>query len=523
MIGKKKAAFLLSILLFACTPMTEQEAETILQDITNKVEQEEDISGDFSIMEAKDYFVKKKNKTKAALACYYCGLVHSQRKEDNEAIKVLIDAETYTIQTKNYNLLVSIYYQMGKMYQNTVMPEQSVEKLQLAIKTIQKYSVISKEEFDIYNTLALSYRMLEENDSATEYFHRALQNAVQQNDSVNQSLTLRNIGGFNLVDGMIDSARVYLFKSIDVNNDIGQTMYYNLAKLYFAEEKKDSGYHYINNSLILAGKEGDDILCSNLYRFLFNMEKDAGNYQKAIEYQDLYTYYLGHVLRDKQQNDLIISEKRYKYEQAQNQNKQLLIERQYIMLVVLLLLILIISVTFYFTWRQNKQKAHLLEMEKASLEAEQQIQSLQNMAAGFNEKERSLRMELLSHFDILKKVALLKEDEQLNDKTGYKRSPMERINEIFYGAKGFDWDLFFDSMRSSALYKTVFFSINEKLSFQQLDIIDQRVCYLTCMDFSNSEIATLLVCSLRTIEQRKTNLRKKLNIPNKEDLRKHLI
>ena len=523
MVGKKKAAYLLCILLFACTPMTKREAETILQDIANKVEHEEDISGNFSIMDARDYFVKTKNKPKAALAFYYCGLVHSQRKEDNEAIKALIDAEHYTIQTKNYSLLVSIYYQMGKMYQNTVMSEQSVEKLQLALKTIQKYYVVSKEEFDIYNTLALSYRMLGDNDNSTEYFHKALQNAVQQNDLAKQSLTLRNIGGFNLMDGMVDSARVYLFKSLDVNNDIGGTMYYNLAKLYFAEGKKDSTFHCINTSLMLAKKENDDILCSNLYRFLFSIEKDAGNYQKAIEYQDLYTYYLGHVLRDKQQNDLIISEKRYKYEQAQNRNKQLLIERQYILLVVLLLLVVMISVTFYFTWRQNKQKAHLLEMEKASLEAEQQIQTLQNMAAGFNEKERSLRMELLSHFDILKKVALLKEDEQLNDKTGYKRSPMERINEIFYGAKGFDWDLFFDSMRSSALYKNVFFNINEKRSFQLLDVFDQRVCYLTCMDFSNSEIATLLVCSLRTIEQRKTNLRKKLDIPNKEDLRKYLI
>jgi DNA-binding NarL/FixJ family response regulator len=125
----------------------------------------------------------------------------------------------------------------------------------------------------------------------------------------------------------------------------------------------------------------------------------------------------------------------------------------------------------------------------------------------------------------LKKVALLREDEQLNAKTGgYKRSPMERINEIIYGSvQGFDWDTFFNTIRTNVLYKNIFDTIHQKDFFKNLDDIDQRICYLTCMDFGNSEIATLLGYSLRTIEQRKTDLRKNLNIPTRDELKKHLL
>jgi DNA-binding NarL/FixJ family response regulator len=262
-----------------------------------------------------------------------------------------------------------------------------------------------------------------------------------------------------------------------------------------------------------------------VYDFLYRIEKDLGHYEQAMQYLKLYTDYLVEILIDKQKNDLLISESKYNYQQTQNENKRLLIERQYIFLVILFLIIVVISISFYYVWRINKQKTYALELEKASLEAEQQIQALQSMAAGFNDKEQSLRMEALSRFDILKKVALLKEDEQLNAKTGgYKRSPMERINEIIYGSiKGFDWNMFFNSIRNNVLYKNLFDTIDRKDFFKDLDDLGQRICYLICMDFSNPEIATLLGCSLRTVEQRKTNLRKNLDIPTKEDVKKYLV
>ncbi|GHU70039.1 hypothetical protein FACS189413_09830 [Bacteroidia bacterium] len=511
---------------YGCTSISEKEASIILRVVAEKTEREADITGDLLIMDARDYYVKKKKTAQAASACYYCGRVYLQRKEYDSALNDFLEAEKQATQVHNYELLASIYYYMGVMYTDQLLGNNAVEKLRLALQTIQTHSIEFKKEFELYDLMALSQILVQENaDSTILYYHKALSFALIHLDSIRQSVASRQIGACYLMENSIDSARIYLYESIQLDRNKSAVLYYNMAELYYAENNRDSVMHFFNLSLPLAQKDKDNILCSNLYRLLYQLEKNNNNYYQALEFQDIYTDYVSNIFTDKQKNDLLISESKYNYEQTQNKNKQLLIERQYILLAVLGLVIIVISISFYYFWRIHQQKAHTLELEKASLEAEQQIQALQNMAAGFDVKEQSLRMEALSHFEILKKVALLREDEQLNAKTeGYKRSPMERINEIIYGSiQGFDWDTFFNSIRTNVLYKNLFDTIDQKDFFKKLDDMDQRICYLTCMDFGNSEIATLLGYSLRTIEQRKTNLRKNLDIPTKDELKKHLL
>jgi DNA-binding CsgD family transcriptional regulator len=159
-------------------------------------------------------------------------------------------------------------------------------------------------------------------------------------------------------------------------------------------------------------------------------------------------------------------------------------------------------------------------MERISSEAEQQIQTLKNMAESFNEKEKSLRNEVLSHFKILKKVTLLKDDKQFMDKSNYKSTPLEKINNIIYGnKKGLNWDHFFESI--NALHTNIVTKISQ--TYPTLNQLEQRICYLICMDFDNVEMAVLLDLALNTVEQKKTNIRKKLNIPNRGNIKEFIF
>ncbi|GHU70035.1 hypothetical protein FACS189413_09820 [Bacteroidia bacterium] len=462
------------------------------------------------ILDAKDYFTTWHKRPQAALAWYYCGRVYLQRNEYDAAMASFKEAETLSDKTNNYELLASIYYYMGVMYTNQLSGDNTIEKLRLALDIMQTHPIEFKKEFELYNLMALSQMLVRENaDSTIMCYRKALSFALIHQDSIRQSIASRHIGACYLIENNIDSARIYLYKSIQLDKNENATLYYNLAELYYAENNRDSVMHFFNLSLPLAKKGKNNILCSNLYRLLYQLEKNTGNYYQALEYQDIYMDYLSNILEDKSQNDILITETKYNYDQTQLQNKKLIIQRQYIAGSILFFLLILIATGFYVQWKYSRQKAHTLELENAALEAEHQMQSLKN-----------LRNEVLSHIDILKQIALLREDKQLNDKGSYKHTHLERIHNIVYGNRiGYDWDVFFKSFQSSVLFREIFLQIHQMPAFEQLDTVNKQICYLACLDFSNAEMGILLGIALRGLEQRKTNIRKQLNMPPKMDFK----
>jgi DNA-binding CsgD family transcriptional regulator len=83
----------------------------------------------------------------------------------------------------------------------------------------------------------------------------------------------------------------------------------------------------------------------------------------------------------------------------------------------------------------------------------------------------------------------------------------------------------FEAARSvlETAYPKLYSTIKE--SYPDLTETEAKVCLLSCSDLSNAEIAELLGLSTNTINQNRSNLRKKLNLkPDKmkEQLRQAL-
>ncbi|MDR0866250.1 MAG: hypothetical protein LBO74_15155 [Candidatus Symbiothrix sp.] len=526
---KRHIFYILLLTLFcACSDYSigEKQAEDILATLDEKDKGFQDITSDTLILKARDYYIEKNNAEKASLACFYCGRVYQEQKEFDRAMEYYAEAENFAKRNEDYDLIGTIHFFMGNMYYTQFLANEAIEKLKSSLEITPRNPNNYTREIAIYNTIGNSYLMKTQlnnslinperalllKDSSLIYYDKALQLARQHKDSTNLSSIKENIYMAYMKTGDMTTARTHLKEAIELSKDKSARLYFNLARLFYEENAKDSVIYYTDLALSIADKEKNNMLKSSIYKLLSKNEGQNENYKKALEYQDQYTFYLSNMLDEKRNNDILIIENKYNYEQTQNRNNQLLIERQYILLAVLGLIILVIAVYFYSYRKINEQKTHTLKLEKASLEAEQQVQALKSMAKSFNEKEKSLRMEVLSHFDILKKVALLKEDNQLNDRTNYKRSPLERINDIVYGTQeGYNWDRFFDSI--SNLHREIIDKINQ--TFPDLDSTERKICYLSYLDFSNSEMATLLGCALNTVEQKKTLIRKKLGMQDR--------
>ena len=520
---KKYILFSLLLLsLYACDSISEKQANEVLQSMEEKDNNFQNITSDTLIFEAKKYYLSKGNLSKAAWASFYCGRVYQEQDMFDKAMEAYMETETLAKRIEDYDLLSTIYFFTGKMYYKQLFVDKSIEKLKLSLEINQKYANNYNREMSIYNFLGSDYLILNKKDSSLAYYDKALLLATLHTDSIGLSMVNENIGVFHQRSGDLNTAKKYLRESIQLNKNESARLYFNLAKLFDEDHITDSVTYYTGIALDLAKQEKNNSLASIIYRFLSQLEQKNGNYKNALEYKDQYTYYLSEVLKEKNDNEILIVENKYNYVQEQNKNNRLLIERQYIFLGILGLILMIIVLCFYFYWKISSQKTQILSMEKASLETQQQIQALQSMANSYNATEKSLRTAVLSHFDIAKKVALLKEDDQLNDRSKYKKSPLERIHHIIYGTRkqGYNWDIFFESISTNTLYKDTLETINT--NYPMLDNIERQICYLTCMDFSNSEISTLLGCALNTIEHKKTDIRKKLCVPDRTNIKTYL-
>ncbi|GHV57122.1 hypothetical protein FACS1894182_05170 [Bacteroidia bacterium] len=514
--------FLLILSLFACNSLTERQANEVIEIVRVKDSTYQDISADTMIFTVQNYFTAKKNLNKAALAAFYSGRVYQQRKEFDKAMKAYVSAEILAQEINNYKLQSIIDFYTGIMYQDQLLYAQCIDKMQSALELVQKYLDDYRSEASICNFIGSTYLIKDEMDSCLVYYSKALDIAELHRDSMVLSNINENLSIFYQKMKDWGNAEKSIRKSIDFNEGESARLYFNLAKLFYEENAKDSVDHYVNISLKLAEKENNSLLMSIIYRFLSQAEVRAKKYEQALDFQDQYTYYLSQVITEKSENDILVVEKKYKYEQVQNKNKQLLIAQQRIYIGILSFMLLVLTVCYYFYWKITSQKLRMVNMEKSSLSVNQEIQTMERMVAGYDEQEESLRTAVLSHFDITKKIALLKSDDQLNDRFRYKRSPMERINKILYGnrKKEYDWEAFFESASTNVLYQATLDSINVKLPV--LSNMERHICYLTCMDFSNAEISLLLDCSVSTVEHKKAGIREKMNLSDRTNIKAYI-
>ncbi|WP_029903532.1 LuxR C-terminal-related transcriptional regulator [Prevotella sp. 10(H)] len=169
--------------------------------------------------------------------------------------------------------------------------------------------------------------------------------------------------------------------------------------------------------------------------------------------------------------------------------------------IILLLIIAIFGII---------HKAHKKDTEnKAALAKEQKkVLQLQNTLDKLNEKEDSFRRILFQHFDIFKKVALLKNTLRNEEEKKHGARLLKKMYEIVYNQDRLDWNMLFDIMNQ--LYKGFPDALRKKYS--HLDETEIRICCLEYGGLNNSQIADIMEFSLNTIQMKKSIIRKKLGI-----------
>lgn len=369
----------------------------------------------------------------------------------------------------NY-LLLELYTLSSKHYSETINILQSKS---------QKNTTDSLTESATYSNLSYIFQNINMPDSIYYYLkkEKSILKKIKFKDAyVENGCSCLGFGNYHLNENKIDSAQYYYNKSLEFFNQKKHPCkiesLIGLGNLYTHEKDYQKAHQYYNIALNGFEEKNFPDIQSELFKKISELYISEGNATEAKKYQDLYLKMHNELdSRKKKERDFVLNEV-MKEEKAQNYKE--VRESQKLTLLILSVLILIATIIVYYLKKSKAKNQKALEIAR-QLQSEKNIQD--------NEK------------------AILKL--QVNE-ASYDVRKLARENSAEFFTK-------FQEVYSHFTKKMLNINPNFKVS----ELTFAAYIYL---GFNTKQIADYTFKAVKTIENNRYNLRKKLEISPEKDL-----
>jgi DNA-binding CsgD family transcriptional regulator len=405
--------------------------------------------------------------------------------------------------------------------------EEYEKALQILLQATQYKFYLPRAEISALNAIALIYARKQDPAQAIVFFRNTMAKAAQYNDSAWIGIAAGNLGNVLLAGGKYDSAHFYHNINYAINST-GQSMApedaaktaLSIATIFLRKMQPDSALFYINSANRLSAHsivDTTDRLEFNkrLLKVLVDYRKSMGDLPGAL----LLTDSLLVVEQDlrKRLDGKLLSRAMEKTEAVSYHNKIALLQsqkdlsqlRSYVVIATLLIVLLLVVLFFRDRWLREKRRMQLVAKDQKILLAEKQQ----------TEERLNHSKELLTaYIDTIKEKTLL--IEHLEDEISELKKLANHVPELetITGSRekliastiltDTDWQQF------RAIFERVHpgFSSRLKAAYPELSPAEARLLFLTKLDLSSREMATMLGISVDSMYKLRYRLRKKLNL-----------
>lgn len=371
------------------------------------------------------------------------------------ADEISADVETYA---KIYQEFSQVYYTLGLL---DISRKYNAKALFYGGK-IPESNYKNRFLSFVYNSRAGAFKNIR-SDSALYYYHKSASVFVSPT-------TYSGIAGYYIKRNIhLDSAKFYLNKAEaifktqkNVNPYSLSVLYYHYAHLYTKDDKNDEAIKFLEKSLSYAsnGKNRQHLL--NIYNLLAKTYNKTGDFDKEKKILEEYKKF-NESYKDVQAKSVQITIENLEKELSKKENKttnNIFIYSSF--------LVLLVGLLSFFYFKRNK---------KASVSEEN--------------------------------IVLEEYLESIDDKI----KPTITLDELYQSAKNRDPNF---HTKFQNLYPNFFKNISEiNPEIQKNELHLLAYIYL---NFETKEIADILFLSPKTIQNKKHNIRKKLNIQSSENL-----
>ena len=359
---------------------------------------------------------------------------------------------------------------------------------------------------------------LQGNDSASYYMDRSIELVTQKKDTARLVHYLRNYAqllsykGQDYEKAIRVSKRLQSFPSEKVNDAMITLV---LTECYLKIGELDSAQYYLDK-----GKE-------EVVRFkkFLTTENMIAYYQGLIDYTRYGTFDFLDVMRynDSIHNALYalqstIRRKDESKESLSNANLMLTVERQEAQLTLLFCILVLVlaggGAFFYIRGRRNRlieAEERIETLNRLLVEATKGDGGHEEIPATEVKDGQFFRKILLQQLGIIRLVA--------TQPTSQNQELLRRISGITNHELPVESLLVWEDLYPviDRIYDGFYTRMNQRFGSVLIDK-EQQLCCLLCAEFSTKEISVVTQQSIPTIYQRKTNIRKKLGMGEKEDI-----
>jgi len=369
----------------------------------------------------------------------------------------------------NY-LLLELYTLSSKNYRETI---------DIIQKKSQKNTTDSLTESATYSNLSYLFQNINMPDSMYYYLkkEKSILKKIKFKDAyIENGCSCLGFGNYHLNDNKIDSAQYYYHKSLEFFNDKKHPCkiesLIGLGNLYTHQKDFEKAHYYYNTAVKSFEENNFPDIQSELFKKISELYISQGNAVEAKKYQDLYLKMHNELDgRKKKERDFVLNE--VMKEEKEQLDKEVR-ESQKLTLLIAALLIIITAFIIYLLKKSKSKNLKALEITK-------QLQSEKAM----QEKEKGiLKLKVNEAFEDVRKLAK-------------ENNPdfFTRFQEVY------------------PHFTSRMLNINQKFKVSELTF----AAYIY-LGFNTKEIADYTFKAVKTIENNRYNLRKKLEISPEKDL-----
>ena len=455
------------------------------------------------------YYAGKKHYAKAAHAALYSGFVQQHYNEKEAAMRSFKEAEQYGKLAVDSLTVAQAQFKMGKMLLDNGMKQEALAMLQTAHSNFGNRLV---DKALTQNIMSVCYMLRGNFDNAETCLSQSLldmENSPSKVNKVNRKIW-NNYAVLYRIQGKHDQAIDYLYRMLGNRIDDNEVFMssLNLGNVFLDKQEMDSAAKYYQRmEAFLPAVNVKKETIASVYSALSRFAEKQNDAILALQYREKHEKILYDLMIQRQEQTIYRIQQQYDYESLQNVMNKKIIQR-HITILIISILLLITTILILFLQYRHKQ---LLKSEE---EMKQQLDDLKQ------DLLQTVKTSVLDH-EISSRLRLIL---KVHDKTPQGNDPKKEWQSLVWQIMNGKEDPF-EAARSvlETAYPKLYSTIKE--SYPDLTETEAKVCLLSCSDLSNAEIAELLGLSTNTVNQNRSNLRKKLNLKAdrmKEQLRSAL-
>ena len=441
------------------------------------------------------YYARKRQYAKAAHAALYSGFVQQHYNEKESAMRSFKEVEQNGRLAVDSLAVAQAEYWMGKMFIDDGMEQEALKSFMVSERYIGNHNV---DRSTIENSKAVVYILMGQHEDAELCLRQSLFYAEKgHTDRVKRKIH-NNYSVLYRLEGKYGEALNSLQQMINdqsLDNKERLVLYLNIGNVYFDMGVKDSTacyFQFMEELLPIVNLKAETKVAA--YGALFRFAESQDDKTTALQYHENHEKILYDLMLQQQEQTIFRIQQQYDYESLQNVMNKKIIQR-HITILIISILLLITTILILFLQYRHKQ---LLKSEE---EMKQQLDDLKQ------DLLQTVKTSVLDH-EISSRLRLIL---KVHDKTPQGNDPKKEWQSLVWQIMNGEQEAF-EAARSvlETAYPKLYSTIKE--NYPDLTETEAKICLLSCSDLSNTEIAELLGLSTNTVNQNRSNLRKKLNL-----------